>query len=403
MPVRDPLPPLPAPFRLTPAFRLLLASSWIAPAARATAQAERIKAACDEGVDWHAFLSLVDRHRVIVPPGTLHRAAGPDVPAWVDERLQARKAEACRQALAQAAELVRLQRALGSRGIEILPLKGVMLSVQLFGDPAMRTTRDLDLLVAPGQVDEADQILGADGYRRTHPDCTFTPRRKRWILCHGHHFGYLHGERRQVVELHWRFPSWTTAQVAELWNHGRAADWMGTNFLNLAEDALLLFQCDHGARHRWRRIKWLADVATLFAREPGFNWPNLLALADRLDLNRPLAEAGLLVHWLYGLPLPEPLVALIAGRNPACHLACDAVAAMLLDEEGQFALAERLRTGVSLGRLRERLPRSTYLTSCLISTDEFKELPLPDRWFWLYFPLRPLLWFYHHYLRKSEA
>ena len=38
--------------------------------------------------------------------------------------------------------------------------------------------------------------------------------------------------------------------------------------------------------------------------------------------------------------------------------------------------------------------------SCLLSTDEFKEFPLPDRLFWLYFPLRPLLWFYHHYIKK---
>jgi hypothetical protein len=42
------------------------------------------------------------------------------------------------------------------------------------------------------------------------------------------------------------------------------------------------------------------------------------------------------------------------------------------------------------------------LSSCLLSTDEFKECPLPDRLFWLYFPLRPLLWFYHHYI-KSKA
>ena len=66
-------------------------------------------------------------------------------------------------------------------------------------------------------------------------------------------------------------------------------------------------------------------------------------------------------------------------------------------------LPVRLQAGVSPSRLREKLSRSTYLRSWLISTDEFKELPLPDRWFWFYFPLRPLLWFYHHYVRKSEA
>ena len=74
---------------------------------------------------------------------------------------------------------------------------------------------------------------------------------------------------------------------------------------------------------------------------------------------------------------------------------------MLLSEEGQFALPVRLKNGVFPVRLRERLPLSASLSSCLISTDEFKECPLPDGLFWLYFPLRPLLWFYHHYIKKK--
>jgi hypothetical protein len=87
-------------------------------------------------------------------------------------------------------------------------------------------------------------------------------------------------------------------------------------------------------------------------------------------------------------------------RKSASDLASRAVEAMLLSEEGQFALPMRLKNGVFLARLRERVPRSVSLRSCLISTDEFKECPLPDSLFWLYFPLRPFLWLYHHYLRK---
>ena len=398
---QDPLPPRPAPFRLTPESRLLLASTWIAPPAQAQAQAERIMAACHEGIDWDEFLSLVDRHRVLVPHDALRRLVGDRLPGRVYEQLNSRKAEACRQALRQAAELVRLHRAFAAQGIEMIPLKGVMLSVQLFGDPAVRSTRDLDLLVRTESLDEADQILRSDGYRRTFPDFELTPKRKQWILEHGLHFSYYHDQRRQLVELHWRFPLWKTEHVAELWNHCQARTWMGTSFLNLKDDALLLFLCDHGSKHQWRRIKWLGDVAGLLARERSFSWGNLLALADRFDLSRPLAQGGLLVRWLYGMPLPEPLVELIMRQRPARYLASEAVEAMLLSEEGQFALHVRLKNGVSPARLREKLPRSVSLRSCLISTDEFRECPLPDGLFWLYFPLRPLLWFYHYYIKNG--
>jgi hypothetical protein len=358
-------------------------------------------AACHEGIDWDEFLSLVDRHRVLVPHDALRRLVGDRLPGRVYEQLKSRKAEACRQALRQAAELVRLHRAFAAQGIEMIPLKGVMLSVQLFGDPAVRSTRDLDLLIRTKSLDEADQILRSDGYRRTFPDFELTPKRKQWILAHGQHFSYYHDQRRQLVELHWRLHPWKTDHVAELWSHCQAKTWMGASFLNLKDDALLLFLCDHGSRHQWRRIKWLNDVAGLLARERSFSWGNLLALADRFDLSRPLAQAGMLVRWLYGIPLPEPLVELIMRQKPARYLASKAVEAMLLSEEGQFALQVRLKNGVSPARLRERLPRSVSLRSCLISTDEFKECPLPDGLFWLYFPLRPLLWFYHHYIKNG--
>ena len=399
----DSLSPLPSRFRLTPEFRLLLASTWIAPAKHAPAQAERIIATCREGIDWDEFLSLVDRHRVLVPHDEVRRLVGNRLPDRAYEQLKSRSAEACRHALRQAAELVRLHRAFGAHGIQMIPMKGVMLSVQLFGDPAMRSTRDLDLLVRPERLDEADQVLRGEAYRRTDPDFELTPKRTKWILGHSLHFSYYHDQRRQLVELHWRLLLWDADHVAELWNHCQTRNWMGASFLTLKDDALLLFLCDHGSKHQWRRIKWLGDVAALLAQDRSFSWENLLLLASRFDLSRTLAQAGLLVHWLYGIPLPEPLVDLITKQKPASGLAANAVTAMLLGEEGQFALPVRLKNGAFPARLRERLPWSVSLRSCLISTDEFQDCPLPDKLFWLYFPLRPILWFYHYYIKKRAS
>lgn len=400
---RTALPPLPARLRLTPEFRLLLASSWIAPATQAAAQAERIAAACRDGVDWDVFLSLANRHRILVPGDVLQRVLGDQFPGRVDEQLKGRKAEACRLALRHTAELVRINQAFRAQGIDVLPMKGMMLSLQLFGDPAMRLARDLDLLVRPEKLADADRVLQAAGYRRTFPDFVMTPKREKWVLQHSHHFAYFHDDRRQLIELHWRLLQWRTVDVAELWNHCQPSSWMGTTFLNLLDDALLLFLCDHGAKHRWSRIKWLSDFAGLLAQERSFSWENILALADRFDLSLALAQAGMLVHWLYGMPLPQPLFALVANEKRAVSLGVQAVEAMLLSEEEQFALPVRIENAVYPIRIREKLPGRVSLSNYLLSTDEFKEFPLPDSLFWLYFPLRPFLWFYHHYIgRRSD-
>jgi Uncharacterised nucleotidyltransferase len=406
------LPPLPARFRLTPEFRLLLACTWVAPEecgalgitrpiTYAQIQAEQISAACGQGIDWDLFLSLVDRHRVLVPHDELRRLIGDRLPDRAYEKLKSRSAKVSQLALRQTAELVRIGQAFALQGVEVIPLKGVLLSVQLFDDPAMRSTRDLDLLVRAEDLDEADQILKGEGYGSADLDFELTPKRKEWLLRERYHFGYIRDIRSDLVELHWCLPQWKAEDVNELWQHCQARTCMGIKFLTLKDDALLLFLCDHGSRHLWRRIKWLADVAALLAQERSFAWDDVLALADRFDLSRSLAEAGLLVHWLYGIRLPEPLVNLIARQKSAGKLARQSLDAMLMSERAQFALSVRLKNAVFLGRSRERLPLGMSWRSCLLSTDEFKEFPLPDSLFWLYFPLRPLLWFYHHYVRRK--
>lgn len=395
------LPPLPARFRLSPEFRLLLASTWIAPTSWVQHQAERIEAACRDGIDWDLFLSLVARHRVLVLHDVLSRVLGSRLPELVHERLKSRKAAMCRLALRQAAELARLRSELGANGIEFIPMKGFMLSIQLYGDPGMRSTRDLDLLLKPEQMEEADRVLRRDGYERKFPDFEPTPKQKDWIHRNQVHFVYHHKQRQQLVELHWRLLQWRTEHVGEIWNRCQSANFLGTTFLNMTDEVLLLYLCDHGAKHAWSRIKWLNDVASILAQDRDISWENILALAEVLDLSLVLAQAGILVHWLYGLPLPPPLKELVMKEPRSAGLAIHAVDAMHLSEKGQFTHMASIRSVVYSTRLRKKRINTVSLRTSLLSTDEFEDLPLPDSLFRLYFPLRPLLWFYHYYIKRK--
>jgi hypothetical protein len=395
------LPPLPSRLQLSPEFRLLLASTWIAPAGYVQHQADQIEATCRGDINWDLFLSLVARHRVLVPHDVLRRQLGSRLPDRVYEHLTARRIKACRASLRHSVEMVRCIKAFDAQGVDVLALKGIMLSMQLYGDHTMRITRDLDLLVRPECLEAGDRILQEQGYKRTFPDFELTPRRQKWVLQNGHHYCYYTADRQQLIELHWRLAQWRTEHVAELWNNCRRASWLGASFLNMNDDALLLFLCDHGAKHRWTRIKWLNDVASLIAQDRSFSWPNARAMADRFDLSLPLAQAGILVNWIYKIPLPAPLIDLTARESRAVSLAAQAVDAMLLSEDGQFTRIENVKGVVYSTRIRKKRLRAASLRSCMLSTDEFKEFPLPDRLFWLYFPLRPLLWFYHHYIKSG--
>jgi putative nucleotidyltransferase-like protein len=394
------LPALPERFRLSPEFRLLVACSWVNP----QAQAERIIYLSGERIDWDEFIELVDRHRVpVLAYAALRRHANECLPNDIREKLKERSDQARKQALRYAVELVRLIKMFAGNSIEVIPLKGLILSQRLFGDTGMRQLNDIDLMVRHEDLDLADRFLGLEGYRRISPGFELTKNQKKYLMTGIHHYEYVHNERCLNLELHWRSFLWTPEQAAELWNSCQPAEWMGLRVKCLDDDALLLYLCDHGAGHKWFRIKWLSDIAMILAQDRPNGWDNLLAMADRFDLRRVLAQTALLVHWLYEVSLPRPLSRLIEEETASVSLASIAITAILTSEVDhatggrRFEYVKRTRY---LIRLKPSLPYGMVLKGVLISPQDIKEIPLPSSIFWFYIPLRPVFWVWRNYLRK---
>jgi hypothetical protein len=401
-----PLPTIPEKFSLTPEFRLLAACSWIAPPALEQGQAERIAALCREGIDWSAFLVLVRRHGVpALAYAALGRHAGEALPQVVRETLQKYNSTARLQALFQAAELVRLIKLFAGQGIDVIPLKGVFLSHLLYADTGMRASCDLDILVKAEQVDLAERILAAEGY---YCDCQgdeLSLRQKQHVRTHIHHFDFAHSKSGLHVELHWNVGPWLPGQLQALLGHTARQEWQGISVDCLDDDATLLLLCDHGSRHEWISLKWLGDVAHLLSSDRPTGWKPLLALAQEVDLLRTLAHSALLVHWVYGISLPEELCQLIQREHQSAALSTRACATLLMTSDEVASAgrrAHRMRVAWHTKQLRPSLPVSLLLKSVLVPVEDFQVLRLPAALFWLYYPLRPVLWFWRNYIKSPK-
>lgn len=398
------LPALPERFSLSPEFRLLAACSWVAPAAQEQAQSERIISLCGEKIDWDKFIDLVDRHRV--PALTyiaLRQHADRRLPGDIKEKLKERSDQARKQSLRYAAELIRLIKIFAASGVEVIPLKGSILSQRLFGDTGMRQLKDIDLLVRPKDLDRVDRLLELEGYRCTFPGFELTANQKEYFKTGIHHYEYVHNERGLNLEIHWRSLLWTPEQAAELWNSCQPTEWMGVHVNCLDDDALLLYLCDHGAGHKWFRIKWLSDIVMIFSQDRADGWENLLVMSDRLGLRRTLAQTVLLVHWLYGIPLPQRLCELIVEDKSTVVLGIIAIEALVMDGAGHARAGRRLGSlsrAWYLIRLKPSLPYGMIIKGLLICPPDFRIISLPASLFWLYLPLRPPLWFWRNYLKK---
>ncbi len=396
------LPAMPVQGKFSKEFALMASCSWLVPEYLEPEQRKYITEACSTPVDWDSYTKLAQRHGVTVIAYKVLKQYADVVPDSALKVLQQSNSNSRRHALFQTAELVKLLGIFVGRGIEAIPLKGVYLAHQLYSDFAVRTSGDLDILVRPDNVETAEQILESNGYVCEIAGSSLTILQKRYLRTHIHHYVFVHSESGLHVELHWSLGSWSEQQMEILWENITIQTWHNLQIPTFSYEYLLLVLCDHGAKHEWQCLKWLSDVAPLFESKDNINWDNVLTLARQLDLERVLAHSALMVHWVYGISLPDLLQKLILKDNQVSGLCESSIAALMMDGKAILEAGKNARSLRLAWRTKKLRPSMSYLTafrSTFVSPCDWDLVKLPPFLFWLYYPLRPLLWFYRHYLK----
>jgi len=335
---------------------------------------------------------------------TLMKNEQAGIPAETREKLRNFSGHIRRRALLQTAELLHLMKIFSAQNIDLLPWKGVFLSHQLYGDTGMRSSSDIDILVRPEQIEQAAKLLLAEGYRNSDwLGYELTPRQRELFkkLLMTHHFGFEHPGKKLHLELHQNFStSLLLDDIEPLWKSTKREAWQGLSVTCLDDEALLLLLCFHGGIHHWVCLKWLSDVARLLALTKTRDWARLLALADRMDLKRPLAQGALLSHWIYDIDLPSELCNLIKNEKTAAALSAKALTCILKSAVELNVPGEGVSLIWRVKKLRPSTPAGAMLKSSLVFPEDCRTIQLPNSLFWLYYPLRPFLWFWRRYLRN---
>lgn len=402
------LPPIPPHFSFTPEFRLVVACSWIAPPALEQDQADKIEALCRGNIDWDTFLALVRRHGVAaLAYKLLCRHASGQFPEKYRATLKRFALQCSANALKQAAELTRIIAVFSCHEVDPIPLKGVFLAHQLYGELGLRQSGDIDLLVRPDDLEKACTILESEGYTAETKNFTWTAKQKQSIREDLHHFVFENAEKKLSIELHWKFKFWYPEQVAEIFHQTMRIDFNGISVLTLNNDAQLLTLSDHGAKHLWFELKWLGDVVRLMSQYGTQDCKTLLATSERLRLNRTLAHAALFVHWLYDIPIAEEIQSLTrAEARSAVKMSIPALKYMkdYIENPGSKRIPlDNFWAAYHVKRSRPQTPLHFFVRPLLTSPADYHRFPLPDCLFWLYKPLRPAFWFIRNFLRGRHG
>jgi len=379
----------------SPAFRLMIATSWLAPDALRAQQQSAIRAAIAAAPDWDEYLRLIARHGT---PGlawaALSRVSHIPIPQAAERELKRRSDDCRKQAILYCMVLADVLKRFNRAAIPAMPMKGQTLSFDLYQDVGLRYSRDLDVEVRTEDLHKAQSCLVDEGWQLESSFFPMTPRQWASFLRNEQHINFIHRATGCLLELHWRSQWETPAATRARWARSVPAVWQQHSIQAMHPGDLALYLCCHGGLHQWFRAKWLGDLARAHALHL-LDWQASFIAAQSSGEDRTLLAGLSLLHQVYGMPLPA-----LPGLN-ANNLA------PLLVEMPLRALkdpAEPL-TGVGPAKLRNRLRRSRYerflwprksrsssVADLFYCREDFRTLALPDRLFWAYKPMRPILW-----------
>ncbi|HEY5078722.1 MAG TPA: nucleotidyltransferase family protein [Opitutaceae bacterium] len=349
-----------------------------------------------EQIDWRLFTTCVDRHRVgsflhsRLPVGS--RDLLPDA---ILAQLR-RAAESDRKrALARVVELLRVARLFSDSGIPVTSVKGPLLALSLYGELGQRHAGDIDLLVAQRDVERADALLRAHGYRRKLPDFEMTPRQFSQFQRFQREIQYIRRDPEIRLELNWRlFHIAESASAQFEWTQVS-----GHRIATLTPEANALYLFAHGARHGWFRLFWLVDAAMLMA-EGVSDWAAIARGARGLGVERSLSQGASLAAELLGSPMHDALSDL-ARQNPALGPLL-AQARRQISKDMRPGAFQAEPVSYIMRRQSGWKVRWIVFKGRFMYPENWQLLPLPDRWFALHYAAAPVLWVYRNLLRRGR-
>jgi hypothetical protein len=218
-------------------------------------------------------------------------------------------------------ELVRLLQAFREADVAVLLLKGAALGPQLYADIGMRPMGDLDLLVRPQDVPQAEALLQSHGYALM----PITPdlRPPEFLRRYGGSAEYAcqRGPEERHVDLHWRLTNseWirhtTRVDLDRFWAEARSWSWQGVEALQLAPRHHLFYVALHFLKHKFGpgALRMLLDVDRLWRQEGDrMDSASLLEEAQEMAIEAPIWTVLWLCKRWMGTPIPSRVLDALA-------------------------------------------------------------------------------------------
>lgn len=242
--------------------------------------------------EWAQLARLAEWHNVA--PLLLRRLHGlsktPTIPTDVAAMLRDSHQRTAMRNLLRLRELAHLVRALGEHGIDVVLLKGAHLASAVYGDPALRGMKDVDVLVRRRDLVDAYRVLLGIG--NAEGSIADLESEVEVECARHHHLPPVTMPGAGPVEMHWNLTPPDEAVAIDMdgvWERAGEVRVGGARALGLAPDDLLIHLSIHAAlQHRFRmRLRHLCDIAETLTRfRDRIDWERLVTVANASGASR---------------------------------------------------------------------------------------------------------------------
>jgi hypothetical protein len=353
------------------------------------AAAREIVSAAEQPLDWFKAADLASWHRlspILICQVQQHATA--TVPETIHRCLIEQFRAHTMRNFELTRELLEILSLLQKSGVDPLAFKGPVLAQQLYGHLSLREFLDLDILVPPTHAWTAMALLSAQGFE---PQFILTRQQFARFQTMRSHMGLYHAAKRVPVDVHWALlsPGYSFSPALQMaWESVQSVSIAGRSIKTFSREAQLLFSCLHQAKHNWSRLGWLMDLAALIHQSPAVDWQQIQKRAGSFGTARMIRVSLRLVQRLFQITLPQRIIEWVADDVCSTEIAETIFKRLLFID----ATADKPVPSDSLFRasMESSADRAFYWFDNILRPTplEWALLPLPDRLYSLYYPIR---------------
>jgi hypothetical protein len=251
-------------------------------------------------IDWQSFLQFVRFHRI--EGLAWSHLATVQIPGEIADELKSAASAIATNNLLARRDCGTLLQDFEAADVPLVFLKGLTTGVLAYGNPAIKSSIDVDLLIDRRQLDGAAKILRRHGYILVAPaDSPGDRVLQRWHKQWKESVWRKQTPRLQI-DLHTRVAD-NRRLLPDVTVHS-SRQWVdvgdGLRLPTFGEDELFAYLAVHGASSAWFRLKWIADFAGHLSEIDAESVARLYRRSLDLGAGRAAGQALLLAHELFG-------------------------------------------------------------------------------------------------------